>query len=168
MRSKYKAILVLALLTMLAATPTEAAGTYTDPFAFCKAAGNVDSSGEGGISDRRYVGSQTPPQVVAIIRQIIPNAPETSAVWRCMSGGVYACYLGASGRACMKMGGSTPTASLKSYCQANPNTEVPNSANDTSAQWTCDNRTPVLDKRYPQAELDARGYFKGSWRKVEP
>ncbi|MBV9990053.1 MAG: hypothetical protein JOZ72_02065 [Alphaproteobacteria bacterium] len=94
---------------------------------------------------------------------------DENGVWRCMGGRVYACYLGATGRACMKTRAvRKPTAVLRRYCAQYPNTAVPNAANDTSASWVCQGVTPILDARYPQPALDRRGYVRDSWLEVTP
>src|SRR5947209_4830411 len=43
--------------------------TYSDPFQFCRAAGTVDSGGEGGIRDRRYSGPAFPVEIGKQIRE---------------------------------------------------------------------------------------------------
>jgi len=155
----------LALIRAHAAPPST---VYHDPFSFCRAVKSADSSGEGSVQDRRYQGLDLPRKVLSTLRTQYPRMDE-NGVWRCMGGKVYACYLGASGRACMKTRiVRKPTAVVRGYCAQYPNTDVPNAANDTFAEWICRGTKPILDTRCPQPALDPRGYLKSSWLEVRP
>jgi hypothetical protein len=143
--------------------PAGTTGHYTNPFAYCKAAVNKDTEGEGGIIDSQYAGGN-PPDVVV-------NKMGGACTWRCMDGAVYGCFLGASGRACMKPESSNSQRqilAMRQFCQQNPNSNVPNAVNNTASQWKCNGTIPVIDNAYPTAPVDKRGYYKDAWVKVSP
>jgi hypothetical protein len=133
--------------------------TYKDPFEFCKAVKNVDNS--ESMDDKRYVGPETP--------SVILKAMGGPAAWRCMDGNVYGCFLGASGRACLRWKNVTtsPTQSIRQFCANNPNSwVVPNSVNDTPWSWVCRGTVGVIDTSVKKESLDKRGYFVGAWKKI--
>lgn len=145
------------------------AKSYTDPILFCRVAKNADSHGEGSVSDKRYAGPENPQAAVDAIHAVVPKVSADSVVWRCMDGNMYACYLGASGRACTQFSHSLkPTRVLRGYCAQYPGTPIPEAANDTAADWTCNGITPVRDRRFPPMALDKRGYIQNAWRRVSP
>lgn len=149
--------------------PTGTTGHYTNPFDYCKAVVDKDSEGEGGIIDNRYVGTNPPDVVVNVMMKKFNVAgPYT---WRCMDGEVYGCYLGASGRACMKPESSESKrqmSAMSQFCQQNPNSNVPNAVNNTASQWRCNGTIPVIDNAYPTAPVDKRGYYKDAWYTISP
>ena len=85
---------------------------------------------------------------------------------RCMNGFVYACYNGASGRACGRANGSkSPSQRIAQFCKEEPNYDsLPMSIIDNSSStWSCRNGMPVILETFP---LDERKFFKGGWRKI--
>ena len=79
---------------------------YSDPFAYCKAVGDrdltcVECGDDSPVGDTRYVGPSMPRVVISALRKKLDMpSDEFPAVWRCMNGNIWGCYLGASGRAC--------------------------------------------------------------------
>jgi len=173
-RSRFVAVLAIfagfpSLTSQSAVAASVGHTTYSEPFAFCRAVKNLDIHGEQGIVDNRYIGPAIPPSVLRAVQRRVAGAEEGQTTWRCMGGAVYACYLGASGRACMKTHVvRRPTKIIRAYCAQYPGTSVPNSQNDTAASWNCNGSVPVLDSAYPQPRLDLRGYLADAWVKVSP
>ena len=143
-----------------------AADQYRDPFAYCRAVRDM-GGGEGGVADDKYLGTQPPPEVVAALERKWGGNMSTGATWRCMEGRVYACYLGASGRACRPAATSDDQwRAIREVCASNPNLEiVPNSANYSAANWRCVGGRPVVVESFP---VDQRGYMFGNWVEVLP
>jgi hypothetical protein len=136
--------------------------TYRDPFAFCRAAANVDPTGpDGEMNDARYVG----PKIPSVVSETFDS---DNVTWRCMGGQVYGCYLGASGRACQrwKTAKPSPTRSVRDWCSRHPDAAVPNAAADTPWSWLCRGTVPVIDSRVKQPQLDNRGYYVEAWKRI--
>ncbi len=151
---------------------TAAAGTFTDPFAYCKAAGTTDKP------DSRYTGAPIPDQIISGFKKAAGLEGSTepmdvlrqSTIWRCMGGKVYACNFGAN-LPCDSKGNSnkTPTPPMEDYCRANPNSDfIPMSAtgHDTIYSWHCINDKAQLLEQTGQ--LDAQGYLAQIWYPIEP
>ena len=146
-------ILSVALVALVAMWPKK----YADPFSYCQAVVNADNEGEGGITDKRYIGPGSPPEL-------------NGEWWRCIGGEVVACQPGASGRACMKHDVSTiPSPGMIQYCQNSPPYPgIPMSVAGLSAyEWVCRNGTPVIVSGSTRL-LDDRGYIPTAWHKVSP
>ena len=143
-----------------------AAEQYRDPFAYCRAVRDM-GGGEGGVADDKYLGTQPPPEVVAALERKLGGNMSADATWRCMEGRVYACFLGASGRACRQAATSDDQwRAIREVCASNPNLEfVPNSINYSAASWRCVGGRPVVDESFT---VDQRGYIFGSWVEVLP
>ena len=96
-------------------------------------------------------------------RQVLESGHNT---WRCMHGKVYACYLGASGRACMQ-NEVAPTkrrlAEFRKYCRQSPNSDyIPNYlSSGLASAWGCSGTKPVILDRY---KVDSQGYFSEAWK----
>src|SRR5262249_1040186 len=97
MRATYFLAAGLLAAVVLAACAGAGARTYSDPFAYCAAVGNVDAP------DARYTGPPLPPSIVQGLRRAFgapasaPNEAFTHGTfWRCMDGSVWACTVGAN------------------------------------------------------------------------
>jgi hypothetical protein len=120
------------------------AKTAQEIIAYCQEAKNTPSSGEGG----EY-----------------PGMPHTA--WRCMSGHVYVCNMGATGYGCAHMDTSPQLkAHITAFCRSNPDSQfVPMSVAGTSpTSWRCDGMRPVAGTSEP---VDKQGYLKRTWRRVD-
>jgi hypothetical protein len=76
---------------------TSQASSFSDPFAYCAAAGTADTP------DVRYTGPRMPDSLAQGLKKASgasADAPiemfTTGAYWRCMDGKVYACTIGAN------------------------------------------------------------------------
>lgn len=127
------------------------ARVFKDPFAYCTFAGTIEAPGPS------YRGPESPPEVERIVGGL--------ATFRCRSGQVLGCALGASGLACMKKDLSrTPNADLVSYCRAQPNSDIDYATQGYSAyEWRCRGRTPQIVSG-PSA--DATGFIPDSWQTI--
>ena len=130
---------------------------FDDPGKFCKATVNVDSTGERGLADKRYIGPQSP--------KFISEVMKDAYYWRCMNGKIYACHTGATGRGCGKpILGDIPTPIVRDYCASNPDdTYIPGAANDMIMPWKCNGTTPSPIQTGPPPVLDVQGYFRENW-----
>lgn len=146
---------------------------YADPFAYCKAVGDrdlacVECGDDSPVGDTRYVGPSVPRVITSTLRRKLDMpSDEFPAVWRCMNGNIWGCYLGASGRACTRPDTSVDQRAIAQFCVQNPNSNVPNAVNNTPWQWTCNGSTAVIDRRYPAVQLDKRGYMATGWYLVD-
>jgi hypothetical protein len=162
--------------TVIPATTTSAEtlaqGTFSDPFAYCAAVGQIDAP------DARYTG---PRMTDAFFKDYLkaagldPNTdyPDTfkqMTTWRCMDGKVYACNFGANIPCNSKADtDKTPTQAMIDYCKQSPDsTFIPMSVTGHSViySWRCDKDTPeILDQI---DTVDAAGYQSSFWQLVEP
>jgi hypothetical protein len=157
---------ILVSLSGCGATPTPA--TYTDPFAYCKAVGTIDTPGAD------YTGPKVPESVAKGLQQAM-NAPDTplnvlesGSFWRCVDGSVYACFVGAN-LPCEEKANTdrTPTQEEKDYCQQNPTSDFIPAAvtgHNTVYEWRCTNGAPEIVKQVFQ--VDAQGYIADFWYKI--
>jgi hypothetical protein len=150
----------------LAATPTEPAARYSDPFAYCAAVGTVDAP------DERYAGPAAPEAVIEGLREkaeIAGDAPDdwvaAGTVWRCMDGDVWACFVGAN-LPCSEKADSnaTPQPELEEFCDANPNADVIPAAvtgRATVYEWRCVDGAPQVVRQI--FSPDAQGFLSDFW-----
>lgn len=142
------------------------AAQFSDPFAYCAAVGTLDAP------DARYTGPKTPDAIVTGVRKAlgtpadVPLQPFVAGTtWRCASGKVLACFVGANLPCGEKADTSkTPNAGIVDYCKANPAAEfVPAVAagRATVYEWRCKNGAPEIAKQIFQP--DARGFISEIW-----
>lgn len=150
------------------AAPTQVS-TFTDPWAYCSAAGNVDTPGTN------YVGPKMPDALAQLLKQASGAAADAplaifvnGGFWRCMNGDVYACFVGANLPCDAKANvDKTPTADENGFCQANPNADVVPAVvtgHDTIYEWRCVNGAPQIVKQVFQ--VDERGFIQEIWYKI--
>ena len=152
-----------------AASPT--AATFTDPFAYCAAAGTVDTP------DARYMGPKIPDEVINGFKKAAGLEGSTepmemlrhTTIWRCMGGKVYACNFGANLPCDSKANtNKTPNPAMADYCKANPGAEViPMSVtgHDTIYSWHCVNDSAEVLNQGEQ--VDAAGYIQQIWYEIK-
>ncbi len=146
------------------------AARFSDPFAYCAAAGTIDAP------DARYSGVAAPAVLARslAVRFDMPNAPAGPApavqplVWRCMAGKVYGCTLGKDVPCTAKADLSrAPKPALLAFCQAHPDNQViPASVtgHSTVYQWRCAGSAPVVLKQFTRP--DAQGYVQHYWAEL--
>jgi hypothetical protein len=152
----------------VAFTPTS--DTYTDPFAYCAAAGTVDSP------DARYTGPKITDEIVKgyLKGAGIPydiaykELYQQMTIWRCMDHKLYACNFGANLPCDSKANtDKTPTQEMQDFCKANSNSDfIPMSVtgHSTIYSWRCVNDTAELLDQIDT--VDAAGYLARIWYEV--
>ena len=147
-------------------TPTGPASSYVDPFAYCAAAGTIDTP------DEPYVGPAAPEVVIEDLREkadISEDAPDdwvaAGTVWRCMNGDVWACFVGAN-LPCSERAdtSTTPRPEMEEFCDANPNADAIPAAvtgRATVYEWRCVDGIPQVVKQV--LTPDARDFLSEFW-----
>lgn len=136
-----------------------AAAAYDDPFAYCSAVGTIDSP------DNRYTGPQYPQSVLDGLASAMRKPLISSVVpWRCVSGQVWGCFVGAN-LPCGRIDTSNePTDQMNNYCRDNPGTALIPAAitgHGTLYGWTC--RGGVAVAGTVGITLDPRGFASDWW-----
>ena len=168
-------LIIPAVLVFTAASCTagdkspEAGKTFDNPFAYCKAAGTVDSPGAD------YTGPKVPESIARGLKKAF-GSPESTPLdmfmngtyWRCMDGNVYACNVGANlpceSKADVR---KEPTEGMNEYCKENASSDfIPMyvTGHSTVYDWKCDGTTAVAGKQL--SEVDAQGYQKNIWYEI--
>jgi hypothetical protein len=160
----------LPAATMVAAGPTQQ--TFTDPFAYCAAVGQVDAP------DARYSGPQMSDALFKDYLKVAgldPNGtyPDTfknMTIWRCMGNKLYACNFGANIPCDSKADtNKVPTQDMRDYCTQSPASSfIPMSVtgHSTIYSWHCVNNNPEILEQI--GTVDAAGYESSFWQVVEP
>lgn len=163
------AVLVSALTCTAGDKSPEAGKTFDNPFAYCEAAGTVDSPGAD------YTGPEVPEPIAKGLKKAF-GSPESTPLdifmkgtyWRCMDGKVYACNVGANLPCESKADVSKePTEGMNEYCKENAGSDfIPMyvTGHSTVYDWKCDGATPVAGKQL--SEVDSQGYQKNIWYEI--
>jgi hypothetical protein len=153
-------------------TSTAAAETFSDPFAYCAAVGQIDAP------DGRYTG---PIMSDALFSSYLkaagldagadyPDAFKKMTIWRCMDNKVYACNFGANIPCDSKADTSkTPTQAMLDYCKENPGVDfIPMyvTGHTVIYTWRCVKDTPEVLNQVDS--VDAAGYQSNNWQALEP
>ncbi len=139
--------------------------TYSDPFAYCEAAGTVDAP------DARYAGPSMPDSIIkgmiqkGIITADTPPEFQKNAVWRCMNSHVWVCHYGAN-LPCLEKADTSksPTPEMENYCKQNSNVDTIPAAvtgRATIYTWKCSSGKPEVIEQVFQ--VDPRGYLANFW-----
>ncbi len=151
----------------LAATATSTTATYSDPFAYCAAVGNIDEP------DARYTGPKTSDVIFKGFLKAAgldangdyPDAFKQMTTWRCMNKLVYACNFGANLPCNSKANtDKTTTQAMADYCKENLNSDfIPMAitGHSTIYSWHCVKDTPELLDQIDK--VDAAGYLSSIW-----
>ncbi len=142
------------------------AAQFTDPFAYCAAAGTLDAP------DSRYAGPKTPDAIVKGVRKALGTADDVplqpfvdGTTWRCTNGKVMACFVGANLPCEVKADtNKTPNSGIVDYCKSNPTAEVVPAAaagRATVYEWRCKAGVPEIVKQVTKP--DAQGFIDGIW-----
>jgi hypothetical protein len=164
-------LLVLAL-TACSTASTETPETFSDPFAYCAAVGQIDAP------DARYTG---PRMSEALFKDYLtaakldanmdyPDQFKEMTVWRCMEGRVYACNFGANIPCDSKANTEkTPTQAITDFCKSNPDVDfIPMAVTGHNViySWSCKSGAPELGD--PIDTVDAAGYQSSFWVALQP
>jgi hypothetical protein len=148
-----------------------AAEAFTDPFAYCRAVGDIDAP------DARYTGPKMPAAIAEGLKKAF-DAPgmarmepfEENSVWRCMNGKVYACNVGANIPCSEKADTSRePSGGMVDFCKNNPTLDfIPAfvTGRRTVYLWSCTEAKPVIVREYTKP--DARGFLANAWHEISP
>lgn len=168
-------IWLLGLITLTAcsaAAGTTAPETFSDPFAYCAAVGQIDKP------DARYTGPQ---MTDALFQDYLkaaglnasteyPEAFKKMTIWRCMSHKVYACNFGANIPCDSKANtDKTPTQAMLDFCKSNPGSDfIPMAVTGHNViyDWHCVNGVPEIANQI--STVDEAGYQSNFWVAVEP
>jgi hypothetical protein len=136
----------------------------TDPVAYCAAVRNIDSP-VGGASP---IPAALKPYVARVFRLPADSAivPE-NYFWRCMSGAVYVCAVGANIPCDAKADRARRNLGAEHYCRENPDaTFVPAFATGHASiySWSCSAGQALPGKRL--AKIDKRGFRVDFWYRV--
>jgi hypothetical protein len=165
--------LSLALGFALVGWGPDAAGaeTFSDPFAYCRAVGDVDAP------DARYSGPKMPVAIAEGLEKAFaaPGSKrlepfEKNSVWRCMDGKVYACNIGANIPCGEKADTSrTPSEAMVDLCKTNQNTDsIPAyvTGRATVYLWKCEGGKPEVVTEFTTP--DERGFLTNAWHEIPP
>jgi hypothetical protein len=163
-------LVLLSLMEKSTLTSRAQGTTYTDPFAYCRAVGTIDAP------DARYAGPKVPDAIARGLRAATGAAPNTpldrfvaGSSWRCMGGKVYACTVGAN-LPCQEQANTSqsPTPAMTSYCQTNPNGDIPAfvTGRATVYAWSCQNGVATPGQQVWR--VDARGFIANIWYEIIP
>jgi len=140
------------------------APSFTDPQAYCRAAGTIDGP------DQRFTGDKIPDWMVAPF--VNPQYPRAiyGISWRCVQGNVLVCQ-NAQSPSCLKANTDrTPSAAMSEFCRGNVNSQViPRVVTGTERMlannWICRGTEPAIAK---ESRLDAQGFVTADWKRVDP
>jgi hypothetical protein len=146
--------------------------TYTDPFAYCAAAGTLD------MPDARYTGQPLPDALMQGYLKASGASPDAAAdanfrkmtIWRCMGGKVYVCNFGANLPCDSKADtNKNPTQAMLDFCKENNDSDfIPMVVTGHAFiySWHCVKDVPeVLDQI---AQVDPAGFLSNIWYPIEP
>jgi hypothetical protein len=148
-----------------------AVAEFSDPFAFCAAAGTIDAP------DARYTGPKTPDVIAKGVRTALGTPDDVDiqpfidgSFWRCVDGKVKACFVGANLPCQAKADLSKePNSGITDYCKENKDAEfVPAvaSGRETVYEWLCKAGVPEIGKQVMNA--DAQGFISEIWYDIAP
>ena len=138
----------------------------SDPFAYCAAIRNIDAP----------LGGSSP--IPAALKPYVDGALGLAAdfavapekyYWRCMSGAVYICAVGANIPCGVKANRATRNLGAEHYCHENPDARsVPAYAVGHASiySWSCSAGQAQPGKRL--AKIDKRGFRVDFWHRLNP
>ncbi len=149
--------------------------TYTDPFAYCGAVGDMLHP------DSRYAGPAIPDTVVRSLEKALNSKPGTldsfarngAVYWRCQGGEVLGCFPGANLQCWDANTSTTPTKGEVDWCAQHPGdfTEkafIPMyvTGHTSIYEWRCKGTAPAIFRQV--AEVDAAGLNARIWYRLSP
>ena len=160
---------VLVACSALSATTTK---SFSDPFAYCAAVGQVDTP------DARYTGPKISDALFKDYLRAMkldvsteyPDQFKQMTIWRCMKNKVYACNFGANIPCDSKANtDKNPTQGILEFCKANPDADfIPMSVTGHNViySWHCVKDVPeILDQI---DTVDEAGYQSSFWVELQP
>jgi hypothetical protein len=141
-----------------------AAAGPSDPFAYCAAMGNIDMPAGGATP---IPAALTPYLASALGLPARSTIAAEGYYWRCMSGAVYVCAVGANIPCDARADRAKRNTGAEHYCRENPDASfVPAYATGHASlyAWSCSAGKPVAGK--PMSKLDHRGYRIDFWHRV--
>ena len=166
------AILGLAIAACSSSGHPSATATLklaTDPFAYCSAAGTVANP----KTDPQWTGPGVPQVIADKLAQILAAPGGGSAflattVWRCDSGKVLVCTVGANLNCGPANTSREPTNAMVAWCADLSHADMPASVSghETVYAWTCQDGAPAIVRQFWTA--DARGFVKELWYEITP
>ncbi|GAA5442463.1 hypothetical protein Misp06_00637 [Microbulbifer sp. NBRC 101763] len=145
-------------------------GAFNDPVAYCRVVVNADNPEEP------YIGPAKPQMVLTgiyLAAGISAGAPRDwvagGTFWRCMDGGVYACFIGAN-LPCKEKANTSkePSEAITAYCKSNPASKsIPAvvTGRVTIYEWHCENSVPEITRQALQ--VDKRGFIANYWYRMD-
>lgn len=141
-----------------------------DPFQWC--ANGASSPVMSGVD-----GSATLPDPLikpmilkGLVTHAMPMKLLQASRWRCMSGGVFVCMVGANLPCNEKADLSkTPSEEMQAFCQSNPNTETLAAYVTGRAsvyEWSCSDGKPIAGRQF--VKVDEAGYLSNIWHQLKP
>lgn len=153
------------------ASDTPVQDTFSDPFAYCAAVGQIDAP------DARYIGPAMSDELFREYLQAAgldanidyPDAFKQMTVWRCMDHQVYACNFGANIPCASKANtDKNPTQAMYEFCKQFPDESfIPMSVTGHNViySWHCVKGQPELLEQIDT--VDAAGYQSSFWQLIE-
>jgi hypothetical protein len=136
----------------------------SNPFAYCSAIGNIDMP-PGGASP---VAPALKPYLAKAFGLTADSAaPATGYYWRCMSGAVYVCAVGANIPCASKADPAKHNLGAERYCIDNPDAaSVPAYAtgHETIYRWSCAAGKAARGRH--ALKVDQRGFRVNLWHRV--
>ncbi len=164
--------MILALMALVVGACSTKSETYSDPFAYCAAVGQIDAP------DARYTGPKMSDTLfknylVAAKLDVNGNYPDAfknHTVWRCMNSKVYACNFGANIPCDSKANtDKNPTQAIIDFCKQNQDVDfVPMAVTGHNViySWRCVKGAPELGNQMDT--VDAAGYQSSFWVELQP
>jgi hypothetical protein len=146
--------------------------TFSDPFAYCSAVGQIDAP------DARYTGPRMSDELFKdylISAGLDPNTDypdifKQMTIWRCMDKKIYACNFGANIPCDSKANtDKTPTQAMVDYCKQFPADDfIPMSVTGHNViySWHCVQGMPEILEQIDT--VDVAGYQSRFWQMVKP
>ncbi len=164
--------LLLALMALIMGACATKPETYSDPFAYCAAVGQIDTP------DARYMGPKMSDDLFKdyLVAQKLdvntkyPDQFKQMTIWRCMNGKVYACNFGANIPCDSKANtDKNPTQAIIDFCKQNQDVDfVPMAVTGHNViySWRCVKGAPELGNAIDT--VDAAGYQSSFWVELQP
>lgn len=141
--------------------------TYGDAFAYCAAVGTIDSP------DSRYSGPANPSPVALALeiaadlpRGVLTSPDSPAAIWRCMSGSAYGCYVGANLPCGAADTNRVPTEAMHETCRSIGFLSAADTGHATIYAWRCENGMAVAGEQI--VDVDPRGFISQYWYQLHP
>jgi putative hemolysin len=107
--------------------------------------------------------------IQGLVTHSMPVELVKASRWRCMTGDVWVCMVGAN-LPCNERAdlSKTPSEKMLEFCQSNPDVDsLPAyvTGRATVYEWTCENAKPIAGNQF--VKVDAAGYLANIWYQLE-